>query len=329
VGDLPEPALGDDEVVLNVHAAALNHLDIWVRKGRPGATPKFPHIIGSDASGVVAAAGSRAQGIKEGDEVIINPGLGCGQCEYCRRGQQSACVSFGIMGMSRPGTFARKVAVPAGNIYPKPAHLSFEEAAALPLSYVTAWRMLFTRAGLKPGDTVLIHGIGGGVAIAALQFAKAAHAEVIVTSSSEEKLRRAKQLGADYAVNYRSVKDVAHAVREFNGGKGVDICVNSVGAAALPIDIAAVRHDGHIVLCGVTTGAEATVDLRRIYWNQLNIHGSTMGSDEDFRQMLKAVVAARIQPVIDSVYPLESAQEAMARMEAGEQFGKIVLKISN
>jgi len=329
VGDVRDPVPADDEVLLNVRAAGLNHLDIWVRKGRPGASPEFPHVLGCDASGVVAAAGSRVKNVKPGDEVIINPGLSCGVCEYCRRGQQSECATFGIMGMSRWGTFATKASVPAVNVFPKPVHLNWEEAAALSLSYMTAWRMLMTRTGVRPGDTVLIHGIGGGVALAALLFAKLARAEVIVTSSSDEKLGRAKELGADHLINYRMVKDVAHAVKELTGGRGADISVNSVGAAALPIDLAAVRHDGHIVICGVTSGAEATVNLQRVYWNQLNIHGSTMGSNEDYRQMLKAVSHAKIKPVMDSVHPLDRARDAMARMEAGEQFGKIVLKISN
>jgi NADPH:quinone reductase-like Zn-dependent oxidoreductase len=329
IGQVPAPVHAENEVLLDVRAAALNHLDIWVRKGGRGPAPKFPHVIGSDAAGVVAAVGSRVHGVRAGDEVIINPALSCGCCEYCRRGEQSECAAFGIVGMARWGTFAEKVAVPAENVYPKPAHLNFEEAAALPLSCVTAFRMLMTRAGLRPGDTVLIHGIGGGVAIAALLFAKRACAEVIVTSSSDEKLRRARELGADHAINYTAVKDVAHAVREYTGGRGVDIVVDAVGAAAWPIDFAAVRRGGHIVICGVTTGAEAKTDLQRLYWHQLNIHGSTMGSNEDFREMLRTVSNAQIKPVVDSVLPLDRAREAMARMEAGGQFGKIVLKVSS
>ena len=254
----PSPAAG--EVLIQVKSAALNHLDIWVRKGRQGMTLSMPHVLGSDAAGVVSEIGAGVEGIAVGDEVLINPGLSCGKCEYCRRGEQSECVSFGIVGMSRHGTFAEYVAVPAGNVYRKPAHLNFDEAAALPLAYVTAWRMLMTRAELKPGQTLLIHGIGGGVALAALQLAKLAGAVVIVTSSSDEKLKRAEQLGADYRINYKT-SDVASAVRDITGGRGVDVVFETVGAATWPIDFACVRRGGKIVICGVTGGAKAETNL--------------------------------------------------------------------
>jgi NADPH:quinone reductase-like Zn-dependent oxidoreductase len=328
VEEMPDPRAAEDEVVIDVRAAALNHLDIWVIKGRPGASIKMPHVIGSDASGVVAEAGRRVEGIRPGDEVVLNPALFCGVCEFCLLGEESECASFGIVGLSRPGTFAQKVAAPARNVHPKPAHLDFTEAAAVPLVYQTAWRMLMTRGRLRAGETALIHGIGGGVAVAALQLAKLAGAETIVTSSSDDKLARAKALRADHVVNYISVKDVAHAVREITGGRGVDLCVNSVGAAGWGIDFGAVRRGGRIVICGVTTGAEAQTNLQTLYWNQIEVLGSTLGACEDFRQMMKAVAANRLKPVIDSVMPLEKAGEAIARMEKGGQFGKIVLKIA-
>ena len=195
----PRPVAG--EVLIRVKSAALNHLDIWIRKGRPGVTLSMPHVLGSDGAGVVSEIGAGVEGIAVGDEVLVNPGLSCGKCEFCGRGEQSECVSFSIVGMGRHGTFAEYVTVPAGNVYRKPAHLSFDEAAALPLVYVTAWRMLMSRAGLKPGQTLLIHGIGGGAALAALQLAKLAGAVVIATSSSDEKLKRAEQLGADHRIN--------------------------------------------------------------------------------------------------------------------------------
>jgi NADPH:quinone reductase-like Zn-dependent oxidoreductase len=229
--------------------------------------------------------------------------------------------------MSRPGTFAEKVAVPFYNAYPKPSHLTFDEAAALPLAYQTAWRMLMTRAALRAGETVLVHGIGGGVALAALQLAKLAGAEVIVTSSSEEKLARAEQLGADHTINYEAA-DVTERVKDITHGRGVDIVIDTVGAATWSADFGAVRRGGRIVLCGVTTGAEAKTNLQMLYWNQLTILGSTMGSNEDFRQMLRAVATAGLKPVVDAVVPLERVREAMSRMEAAEQFGKIVLRIS-
>jgi NADPH:quinone reductase-like Zn-dependent oxidoreductase len=328
VEEVPEPKAAEDEVVLKVHSAGLNHLDIWARKGRGGLKLPKPHILGSDAAGVVIATGAKVRGGTVGDEIVVNPGLSCGSCDYCNRGEQSECVSFGIVGLSRPGTFAEQVAVPARNVFPKPSHMSFNEAGAFALAYVTAWRMLMTRAQLKPGQTVLIHGIGGGVALCALQLAKLAGAEAIVTSSSDEKLDRAGQIGADHRINYRTVDDVAQCVRDATSGTGVDIVVDTVGAATWPIDFSAVRRGGKVVLCGVTSDAEATTNLRMLYWNQLTIMGSTMGSDEDFRQMLKAVTTARLKPVIDSAAPLENIAEAMGRMEAAEQFGKIVLEVS-
>jgi len=298
IEEIPEPKFADDEVVLEVRSAGLNHLDIWVRKGPGGAGPSEPHILGSDAAGVVIAAGSRVAGVDIGDEVILNPGLSCGCCDYCNRGEQSECVSFGIVGLSRQGTFAEQVAVPARNVAPKPSHLSFNEAGAFVLAQLTAWRMLMTRAQLKPGQTVLIHGIGGGVALYALQLAKLASACVIVTSSSDEKLESASRIGADDTINYKAVDDVAQCVKDLTSGMGVDIIIDTVGAATWPIDFSAVRRGGKIVLCGVTSDAKAVTDLRALYWNQLTIMGSTMGSDEDFRQMVEAVTAAKLRQLL-------------------------------
>jgi NADPH2:quinone reductase len=326
--DVSEPNFTEDGVILKVYSAGLNHLDIWVRRGRPGLEIKIPHILGSDAAGVVTAVGANVTGINIGDEVILNPGLSCGLCEYCNNGEQSQCLSFGIIGMTRQGTFAEQVAVPARNVFPKPSHLNFDEAGTFVLSYLTAWRMLMTRAQLKAGQTVLIHGIGGGVAICALQLAKLTGAEVIVTSSSDEKLARTGKLGADHTINYVAVDDVAQCVRDITSGRGVDIIIDTVGAATWPIDFSAIRRGGKIVLCGVTSGQQAPTNLQMLYWNQLTILGSTMGSDEDFHQMLKAVTVAKLRPVIDSVIPLVDVKEAMGKMEAAKQFGKIVLKIS-
>ena len=243
-------------------------------------------------------------------------------------GQHSQCESFGIVGFSSPGTFAEKVSVPFYTVWPKPAHLDFSEAAALPLAYVTAWRMLFTRAKLVPGETILIHGIGGGVALAALQFAKSAAAQVIATSSSDEKLAKAKKLGADYTINYKAAGDVAKTVREITNGRGVDIAFNTVGANTWEVDFAAVRKGGRIVICGITSGAKTETNLQNLYWRQVTVLGSTMGSGGDFLGMLKTAAAARLKPIIDSVHPLHDIQKAMGRMEKGQQFGKIVLKIS-
>ncbi len=328
VGEIPDPKPGPREVVVKVLCAGLNHLDIWVRKGRPGTSLSGPHILGSDAVGIIEAVGQDVQIPKVGDEVILNPGLSCGHCEFCARGDHSVCPSFGILGLSRAGTFAEKVAISACNVYPKPAHLNTEQAATLSLACVTAWRMLMTRAQTKAGECVLIHGIGGGAALYALQLAKLAGIEVIVTSSSDEKLAYAAKLGADHGINYKE-EDVVGRVKDITSGRGVDVVIDSVGAATWPIDFAVVRRGGRIVTCGITTGPLAETNLQALYWNQLTICGSTMGSAEDFRQMLRTVNVNKLTPVVDKVFPLSEVRQAMDRMEAGEQFGKIALKISD
>ncbi len=323
--DAPRPGAG--EVVVDLRAVALNHLDIWIRKGRPGVEIPMPHILGSDGAGVVSAIGKGVEGVAEGDEVSIYPGLHDATCPRCRQGQQSECENFGIVGVNRPGTFAEQVALPARNVYPKPARLGFEQTAALPVAYLTAWRMVHSRARVLGGETVLIHGIGGGVALAALQWVTRLGARAIVTSSSDEKLRRAGQLGAEHGINYSEVDDVASAVREWTDGRGVDVAIDAVGAATFPIDLAVLRRGGRAVLCGVTTGAEAPADLRAIYWNQLSVLGSTLGSDHEMRLMLAMADATRLEPVIDSIQPLDQARTAMEKMESEDQFGKIVLRV--
>ncbi|MFC1783506.1 zinc-binding dehydrogenase [Planctomycetota bacterium] len=328
VEEVAEPQISEDEVLLEVKAAALNHLDIWVTKDRRGPELKIPHVLGADASGVVAAIGARVDNVSIGQEVLINPGLSCSRCEFCRQGQQSLCSSFGIMGFSRPGTFVQRVAVPAANVYPKPAHLDFTAAAALPLDHLTAWRMLMARGKLQSGQTILIHGIGGGAALAGLQFARLVGARIIATSSSDEKLSRAAELGAAHLINYHTASDLTAEVLALTGDRGVDLIFDSAGAATWGINEKVIRRGGTIVLCGVTTGAKTTVNLQRIYWNQLNVLGSTMGSHEDFRSMLQAVSVNKIKPVIDTIFPLDQASSAFMRMEKGEQFGKIVLDMS-
>jgi NADPH:quinone reductase-like Zn-dependent oxidoreductase len=327
ITEVNKPKPGAGEVLIQVKSAALNHLDIWVSRGRPGAKKNGPHILGSDASGIIAEVGADVRGISIGGEVLLNPGLSCGQCEHCRRGEQSECASFDIVGLGHQGAFAEYVVVPAANVYPKPAHLDFNEAAALPLAYVTAWRMLMTKAGLQAGKTVLIHGIGGGVALAALQLAKMAGAVAIVTSSSDEKLKKAQKLDADHIINYKN-KNVPTAVRDITVGRGVDIAFDTVGAATIPMNLDVVRRGGKIVICGVTTGPKVELNLQAVYWNQLSILGSTMGSNDDFLKLLMAMDAAKLKPVVDSVFPLTEVRDAMKKMESGAQFGKIVLKIS-
>lgn len=327
IEDIPAPQSGTGQVVVDVKAAALNHLDIWVR-----TTDRFdvakPHVLGSDAAGVVREVGRGVTGWEAGDEVVVYCGLFCGRCEFCRAGQHSQCTTFGLLGATAPGTFAERLAVPAANLLPKPTLLSWAQTAALPVAYLTAWRMLVTRATLRPGETVLVHGVGGGAALAGLQIAKLLGAAVIATSSSDDKLRRASELGADHVLNYRDETDLASAVRDLTGGRGVDVALDTVGAATFGLDLQVLRRGGRVVLCGVTTGAEAQINLQTVYWNQLNILGSTCGTLDEFRLLLQACETGRLAPVIDATYPLDQAAEATARLESGEQFGKIVLAVN-
>ncbi len=325
IADMPEPVPAHGEVLLEMKAAALNHLDIWVRRGGRAKIP-MPHVMGSDGAGVVEAVGPDVSGVAVNDAVIINPGLSCGHCEHCRRGDQSVCESFGIIGLSRGGVFAQKVVVPATNVLLKPPHLDFNEAAALGVAYATAWRMLFSRGGLRPGQCVLIQGIGGGVAIAALQLAKAGGAGAIVTSGDDEKLRLAAALGADHGINYRT-SDTAARVREITGGRGVDLVIDSVGAATLAANMNSVRRGGTIVNCGVTGGSDATLNMQQLYWNHITLRGSTLANHYEFRQLLRAMSVNKIKPIIDSILPLDQARAATQRMEDGKQLGKIVLAI--
>lgn len=323
-GERPKPEAGEGEVVLRVHAAALNHLDLFVLRGLPGIPVPLPHIGGADGAGVVAEVGPGVTNVKEGDEVVFNPGLWCGACEFCRRGEHSLCVRYGIVGEHTDGTFAQYVRVRAEACFPKPKHMSWEEAAAFPLTFLTAWRMLFTRARLQAGEMVLIHGIGGGVAQAATLLARQAQAAVIVTSSDDRKLERARQLGAQITINYQK-EDVAKKVRELTGKRGVDVVVETVGKATWMTSLRSAAKGGRIVTCGATSGPDPHEEIRLVFWNQLSILGSTMGNQREFADMLTAVNEGRLRPVVDRVFPLEQGAEAYRTLAEGQQFGKLVL----
>jgi NADPH:quinone reductase-like Zn-dependent oxidoreductase len=325
-GERPAPVPGPGEALVRVRTAALNHLDLFVLRGLPGLHPELPHVGGADGAGAVAGLGDGVSGISEGDEVVINPGLWCGRCEFCRRGEESLCVSFGVLGEHRMGTFAEYVVVSADALGRRPAHLDWAEAAAFPLTFLTAWRMLVSRARLRAGRTVLIHGIGGGVGLAALVIAKRLGAVVVVSSSSEAKLEKARAMGADATIDYTAT-DVAHAVRALTGKRGADVVVDSVGAATWTSSLKSAAKGGTIVTCGATTGPNPSDELRLVFWNQLSILGSTMGNRRDWSEMLAAVAAWELRPVIDSVMPLERGSEAYARLAAGKHFGKVVLAI--
>jgi len=326
VGELPDPAPGPGQVLVRLSAAALNRLDLFVRDGIPSIPVAFPHVPGADGAGTVEALGDGVRDLQVGSRVVLQPGLSCGRCLECRRGQISLCATYRILGEHVGGTFAELVAVPRENVFPAPEKLSDEEAAAFPLDGLTAWRMLITRARLLPGESVLIHGAGGGVATMAIQIARYAGAAVImVTSRSEEKLRRARELGAD--VTLAATPDLPKKVRDLTGKRGVDVVVDSVGAATWRQSLVSAAKGGRIVTCGATSGPSPEEDIRYIFWKELSILGSTMGNDAEMLALLGAIGTGRLKPVVDSVFPLERAAEAYARLESGDGFGKVVLRI--
>jgi len=327
--DLPEPVLTTaTDVRVRIHAAALNHLDLFVVGGLPGVTITPSWILGADAAGVIDAIGADVHGVSVGDFVLINPGVSDRTCEYCRRGEQSLCVHFQLLGEHRPGTFADYIVVPAANVRAVPAPAAggatAAGAAAFTLVTLTAWRMVVTRAMVAPGDAVLIWGIGGGVAQAALQIAKARGARVWVTSGSDEKLQRAAELGADELLNHRTT-DVARAIREQTGKRGADVVVDCVGQATWRQSLAALGRAGRLVTCGATTGPIVETDVRRMFWNQWTLMGSTMGNDAEFDAIAAEYRAGRLRTPVDGVYPLADGRAAFERLASGEQFGKIVL----
>ncbi len=326
-GERPEPRPAPGQVTVRVVAAALNHLDLFVLRGMPGIPVPLPHVGGADGAGVVAALGEGVAGWSAGDEVVLNPGLWCGACEFCARGEESLCVRFRLLGEHVDGTFAEHVSVPAASLARRPAHLSWRESAAFGLTWLTAWRMLVTRAAVRSGETVLIHGIGGGVALAALAIAKQAGAVVFVTSSRRDKLERASALGADHAIDYTST-DVAGEVRRLTGRRGVDVVVDTVGRDTWMSSLRCAARGGRIVTCGATSGPDPTEEIRLIFWNHLTIMGSTMGSRRDWEAMMRAVASAGARPVVDGVLPLERGREAYERMASGGQFGKLVLEVA-
>jgi NADPH:quinone reductase-like Zn-dependent oxidoreductase len=310
--EVPDPIAGPGEVLIRLVASALNHLDVWVRKGLP-SVPK-PHILGADGAGVVAALGEGVSGFEIGQRVVINPGVEAGD------------GTIHVIGEHGDGTNAELIAVPATNVHPIPDGLSFEEAAAFPLVFETAYRMLVTRAHLRSDEWVLLWGIGSGVSTAGLAIAKALGARTIVTSSSDAKLELARGLGADVTVNHRD-GDVKAAVKEATGGHGADVVVEHVGEATWRTSLDVAAREGRIAVCGATSGPNPPAALHRVWWKQLTILGSTMGTRDDFEAVYDLVASGRVEPVVDSVFPLGEARAAHERMERGEQLGKIVLRI--
>jgi len=320
--DVPDSQPRKDQVVVRVKACAMNHLDLWVRKGLPGI--KLPHILGSDIAGEIVEVGEYVTGIKAGQRVLLAPMLFCNHCSFCSSGRQNQCREFTVLGNGVDGGNCELIAVPAVNVIPIPDTLDFNQAASVPLVFLTAWHMLVGRAGIRLGQTVLVLGAGSGVGIAAIQIAKMFRARVITTAGDEQKLEKAKALGADLAIDHYKQK-ISQEVRKITNKEGVDIVVEHVGAATWEESMKSLKPGGTIVTCGATTGPNAAFDLRFLFSRQLSFLGSYMGNMGELHEVLGHVFAGRLKPVVDRAFPLKDARAAHEYMENSQMFGKIVL----
>lgn len=324
--EMPSPTLGQNEVLVRVKACALNHLDVWIRQGSPAYPMPLPHISGSDIAGVVDQIGSQVEGVVEGERVYVSPGVGCGHCEQCFAGHDNMCRSYGLIGAMCHGGYAEFVKVPAKNVFPIPGTLTFEQAAAFPLVSVTAWHMLFALADLRLGEDVLIMGAGSGVGHMAIQMAKLAGARVFTTVGSDDKIAKAKSLGADEVINH-SREQVNQRVRELTHRRGVDVVIEHIGPEVWGQCIDSLAKGGRLVTCGATTGAEVKLDLRYVYSRQLTIKGSYMGSQSELLKAAQLIGQGRLRPVIDQTFSLADAKAAQEYLLSRKFFGKIVLTI--
>lgn len=323
--DVPDPAPKPNEVQVRVRACAMNHLDLWLRGGYPGRQIPLPRIIGSDIAGEVAAVGELVTKVRPGQRILVAPGLSCGMCAQCLSGRDNMCPQYSIFGAVRDGGYAELVSVPEVNAVPIPDDFSFDEAAAVPLVFLTAWHMLVTRAQLRAGEEVLILGAGSGVGSAGIQVAKLLEARVIATAGNDEKLAKARELGADEVINHSS-EDIYEVVKRLTDRRGVDVVFEHVGATTWEKSIRSLLPGGRLVTCGATTGADAHVDLRYLFGRQLTILGSFMGTKAELLEVLKFIFRRRLLPVIDREFPLAEARAAHERMEKREVFGKILLR---
>jgi len=312
----------DDQVLVRIRACALNHLDLWIRKGLPGI--KLPHINGSDVAGDVVAVGGLVSGVKPGMRVLLAPMMFCNHCAQCTSGQQSFCREFSVLGYLNDGGNAEFIVVPEVNVIPIPDRLTYDQAASVPLVFLTAWHMLVARARIKAGDTVLVLGGGSGVGSAAIQICKMLKATVIATAGDEAKLEKSRELGADHVVNHYQQK-IADEVRRITAKAGVDVVFEHVGAATWDQSVRSLRPGGTLVTCGATTGPEAKFDLRVLFSRQISLLGSYMGTMSDLHEVLKHIFSENLKPVVDRAFPLSEARAAHERLEKSEQFGKIVL----
>ncbi|HEY3012103.1 MAG TPA: zinc-binding dehydrogenase [Gemmatimonadales bacterium] len=328
VQELPEPTIrSPGQVLIRVQAIALNRLDLFVAEGLPGVNYSFPHVVGSDGTGIVQEVGAAVSQVRPGDRVMINPTLSCGSCPACLEGEDSLCASLGVLGEHSSGTAAEYIVVPAANLARVPEGMPWPQAAAFSLATLTAWRMLTTRARVQQGDTILIWGIGGGVALAALQIAGVLGARTIVTSGVNAKLEAARALGADAGLNHASV-DVAGEVRKLTEGRGADVVVDSAGEQSWQKSLRCLRRGGRLVVCGATTGPIVSLDLRRLFWHQWSILGSTLGNRREYGQIVRLAEEGKLWPVVDQVVPLGEAIAAFGRLQRGEQVGKLVIEVA-
>jgi len=325
-GVLPDPVAGPGQVLIEIKACALNHLDLWVRKGLPALKLPMPHILGSDISGVVAQIGAGVSHVQVGQEVIISPGVSCGYCEHCLSGSDNNCREYGVLGEHVRGGYAQFISAPAQNIVLKPQNLNFIEAASFPLTFLTAWHMLVANCQVRPGDWVLILAAGSGVGVAAIQIAKLHNATVIAAASSETKVEKAKQLGADFLINYEK-QNFREEVRRLTDKRGVDIVFEHVGEKTWDDSIKSLANGGKIVTCGATTGYRAVTDLRHVFFKNLKIFGNIMGSKSEMLRIADFFKIGKFRPVIDRVLPLTEARESHRILANREQFGKVVLEI--
>jgi len=324
--DVPELEPRSGEVITHVHACGLNHLDLWVRGGLPGVPIPLPHIPGSDVAGVIEKVGPNVTTVKRDQKVLLAPGVTCGKCPACQAGRDNYCPQFTNLGYMVDGGCAQYVRCPEVNCFPYPETLSFEEAAAVPLVFQTAWHMLLTRAQLQPAETVLILGAGSGVGSAAVQIAKFFGCRVIATAGNDAKLAKAKELGADDLVNHHAQK-IKDEVRRLTAKRGVDVVFEHVGSSTWDDSVASLTRGGRLVTCGATTGFDAKIDLRFLFSRQLSILGSYMGNKSEFATVLKLVAAGKLKPVLDRTFPLAECRLAHEYLESGSQFGKVVLQI--
>ncbi len=318
------PVARSGYVLVRTKAAALNHLDLLVLQGIPGLKLQMPHILGCDGAGVVEVVGEEVTHLATGDRVMLNPCLWCGKCEFCTQGEQSLCIRLRLVGEHSDGTYAEFFSVPAANLEKIPENVSFEEAAAFSLVFQTAWRMLTTRARMRPGEDVFVHGIGGGVSSAALQLVKLCGGRAFVSSSSDKKLKQAEKLGADYCYNYAK-GDVADQVLRQTAKRGVDLVVDSVGHSTWLQSLRMVRKGGRIVSCGATSGPNPETEIRLIFWKQIDILGSTMSNRREYRELINLLAQGKLKPIIAKTFPLAEGKKALEYLKAGRQFGKIVL----